>query len=82
MILKVLEVDYKGFHQTFDEAKGGWKCIIGDKEFLFPHKTAAEAAINEILKEAEPIIEKRGGTKIRNVDNTKVTKTVEMEKQY
>lgn len=83
MILKVLEIDYKGFHLVFhDEGKVGWKCIIGNQEFLFPHRTAAEAAINEILKEADLIIEKRGGTKIRKVDNTKVTKTVEVEKPY
>lgn len=82
MILKVLEADYKGFHLALNEGKGGWKCIIGDQEFLFPHKTAAEAVIDEILKEADPIIKKRGGTKIRNVDNTKVTKTVEIEKPY
>ena len=83
MILKVLEIDYKGFHLVFDEeGKNGWKCVIGDKEYMFPNEQAAEAAIRAILKNADEAINQYDGKKIRKVDSKKVTKTVEIEKLY
>lgn len=83
MVLKVLEVDYKGFHLVFDEeGKRGWKCVIGDKEFLFPNKQAAESAISEILKDADKAIARCCGTKVKKVDVRKVTRTKEIEKLY
>lgn len=83
MILKVLEIDYKGFHLVLnEEGKRGWKCVIGDMEYLFPNEQAAEAAIRAILKNADEAIAQYGGTKIRKVDDKWITKTVEVENPY
>lgn len=80
MILEILEYDYKGFHLVHDES--GWKCVIGEQEIKFKYSTAAESAIDEILKDADNAIKKYDGTVICNVDRSRVTKTLEREMLY
>jgi hypothetical protein len=83
MIQKILEVNYKGFHLALaEEGQNGWKCVIGEQEILFPHAQAAEAAIDEILKDAAAAIAKNNGMVIGKVLKSQVTKTVEVEKPY
>lgn len=81
MIKKILEYDYNGFHLVLAE-EGGWKCIIGEKEILFPYATAAEAAIDELLKDADSVIAKHKGKVICKVPRSNVTKTVDVENPY
>lgn len=83
MIQKILEINYKGFHLVLaEEGHNGWKCVIGEQEILFPHAQAAEAAIDEILKDATDAITKNKGVVIGKVSRSQVTKTVEVEKLY
>ena len=83
MIQKILEIDYKGFHLVLDEeGHQGWKCVIGEQEILFPHTQAAEAAIDEILKDTADIITKHKGVVIGKVLRSHVTKTAETDKPY
>lgn len=64
MIIEVKEYKYKGI--TLNHVDDlGWKCILGDREYLFPHCQAAESAIDEIFNEGIlPIIEKNKGKKL------------------
>ena len=83
MIQKILEFDYKGFHLVLEEeGRQGWKCVIGEQEILFPHTQAAEAAIDEILKDTSDIITKNKGVVIGKVLRSHVTKAVETDKPY
>ena len=83
MIQTILEVNYKGFHLVFhEEGQKGWKCIIGEQEILFPHSQAAEAAIDEILKDSATAITKNDGVVIGKVAKSHVVATVAMEKPY
>ena len=81
MVQKILEINYKGFHLVLaEEGQCGWKCVIGEQEILFPHSQAAEAAIDEILRDATAAITKNKGVVIGKVSRSQVTKTVEVEK--
>lgn len=46
MIVVVKELDYAGFHLKHVEGKG-WKVILTNAEMIFPHLTAAKAAIDK-----------------------------------
>ena len=81
MIQKILEMNYKGFRLVLvEEGQIGWKCVIGEQEILFPHLKAAEAAIDEILKDSAAAITKNNGVVIGKAMRSQVTKTVEVEK--
>lgn len=53
MIIEIKEYNYKGFHLKYAGDKG-WILIIGEDEYLFPYATAAEAAINEFIRDVIP----------------------------
>ena len=63
MIIEIKEYDYKGFHLKYVEGKG-WILIIGEAEYLFPYATAAEAAINEFIRD---VIPKKKGKKQKKI---------------
>lgn len=64
MIIEITEYKYKGITLNHVEGKG-WKCILGDREYLFPHCQAAEMTIDEIFNDSIlPIIEKNKGKKL------------------
>jgi hypothetical protein len=46
----VTEYKYKGITLNRAEDKG-WKCLLGEREYLFPHCQAAETAIDAIFGE-------------------------------
>lgn len=48
MIVEVNEFKYKGITLNRVEDKG-WKCLLGEREYLFPHCQAAETAIDAIF---------------------------------
>lgn len=64
MIIEVTETIYKGIliERVKDE---GWKCTLGDYEYLFPTYVAAEATIDEIFTDVKPIISKRKGKALK-----------------
>lgn len=65
MIIEVKEYKHKGI--TLKHVDGrGWRCILGNREYIFPHCQAAESAIDEIFNNNNilPIIEKNSGKKI------------------
>lgn len=83
MIRKILEMNYKGFHLVLvEEGQIGWKCVIGEQEVQFPRLKAAEAAIDDILKDSAATITKNKGVVIGKVSRSQVTKTVEVENLY
>lgn len=49
MIIEVTEQDYKGFHLKRVPDKG-WKIMLNDVEILFPHFSAATAAIDDFYR--------------------------------
>lgn len=61
MIIEIKEYNYKGFHLKYAGDKG-WILIIGEAEYLFPYATAAEAAINEFIRD---VIPKNKGKKLK-----------------
>ena len=50
MIIDVKELDYLGFHLKYVEDKG-WKVILTNAEIMFPHLTAAKAAIDKFYRD-------------------------------
>ena len=64
MIIEVKETVYKGILVEHVENKG-WKCNLGGIEYLFPHYTAAQTAIDEIFRDIKPIVTKNKGQKIK-----------------
>lgn len=50
MIIDVKELDYKGFHLKHLPEQG-WKIVLKDTEVLFPHFTAASAAIDDFYRD-------------------------------
>lgn len=50
MIIDVTEYKYMGITLSRVEDKG-WKCLLGEREYLFPHCQAAEMAIDAIFGE-------------------------------
>jgi len=60
MIIEIKEYTYKGITLNHVEDEG-WKCILGDREYLFPHSQAAHSAIDEIFSNIKPIIDKNKG---------------------
>lgn len=53
MIIEVKDVTYKGFNIQLVKDKG-WKIVLIDEEYLFPHLTAAQAAVDEFFGEIVP----------------------------
>lgn len=49
MILDVTELDYKGFYLKHVPDKG-WKIMLNDVEIMFPHFSAASAAIDDFYR--------------------------------
>lgn len=64
MIIEVNEFQYKGIVLKRVEDQG-WKCALGDHEYLFPHCQAAESAIDEIFCDIKPIIVKNKGQRFK-----------------
>lgn len=62
MVIEVTECNYKGFRLELVKGKG-WKIILGEDEYLFPHCQAAETAIDEFCRD---VIKKHGGKKLKN----------------
>lgn len=60
MIIDVSELDYKGFHLK-RVPEQGWKIVLDDAEILFPHFTAASAAIDDFYR---IIVKAHQGTKL------------------
>ena len=72
MIIEVTESVYKGILLERVKDKG-WKCNLGGQEYLFPHYTAAQAAIDKMFsKDCEEL------AKIREI----VKNHAEWEKDY
>ena len=69
MIIEVTESVYKGILLERVKDKG-WKCNLGGQEYLFPHYTAAQAAIDEIYADIKPVITKNKGVKIGKPSTT------------
>lgn len=61
MITDITEYNYKGFRLEHVKDKG-WKITLVDVEYLFPHAKAAEAAINEFIRD---IVPKHSGKKLK-----------------
>lgn len=61
MIIEVKEYNYRGFTLYHVENKG-WKIVLGDEEYLFPHCQAAETAIDAFIRE---VIPQHEGKKLR-----------------
>lgn len=53
MIIEVKDIVYKGFHIQRVKDKG-WKIVLIGEEYLFPHLTAAQAAVDVFLREIVP----------------------------
>ena len=64
MIIEVKEFKYKGITLTLVKDQG-WKCILGEHEYLFPHCQAAESAIDEIFSNIKPIVAKNNGKRLK-----------------
>lgn len=61
MIIDITEYNYMGFHLEHVKDKG-WKIVLGDVAYLFPHAQAAESAIRSIH---EDIVQKHKASKIK-----------------
>lgn len=53
MIIEVKETTYRGFKLEHVENKG-WKIVLGEEEYLFPHFQAAQSAIDEFYRDVIP----------------------------
>lgn len=53
MIIEVKDITYKGFNIQRVKDKG-WKIVLIDEEYLFPHLTAAQAAVDVFIREIIP----------------------------
>lgn len=84
MIHKVTEHVYRGFTLVLNEDKGknGWKCFIGETEYLFPNVQAAQSAINQVLEASIDIIKKHDGKKLQSVPIHGGIKWIEVDKPY
>lgn len=51
MIVEIKEYKYMGITLNHVEGKG-WKCVLGECEYMFPHAQAAEATIAEIFDDS------------------------------
>jgi len=63
MIIEVKETTYKGFDIRLVENKG-WKIVLGDEAYLFPHFQAAQSAVDEFYRE---VIPKHKGKRMKRV---------------
>ena len=67
MIIEVKETIFQGIIlQRVDNQ--GWRCQLGKYEYLFPTFVDAQAAINEIFRDIEPIVTKHKGKKYKVAD--------------
>ena len=84
MIRKITEEIYRGFTLVLNEDKGkfGWKCFIGETEYLFPNQQAARSAINQVVEASKDIIKQHDGKKLRSVPIHGGTKWIEVDKPY
>ena len=48
MIIEVTEFNFKGI-TLYHVPNKGWKCTLGDAEYLFPNCQEAQSAINDIF---------------------------------
>lgn len=64
MIIEVNECYYMGILIDHVDRKG-WKCILGDYEYLFHTLQDAQAAIREVFKDITPIVDKYKGVKFK-----------------
>jgi hypothetical protein len=48
MLVEITETHYKGFLLQLVKDQG-WKIVLGDEEYLFPHRQAAEACIDDFI---------------------------------
>lgn len=63
MIVEVTETTYRGF--KFELVKGnGWKIVLGDEAYLFPHFQAAKFAVDEFYRD---VIPKNQGKKLKHI---------------
>lgn len=60
MIIEVTETHYRGFLLQLVKDQG-WKIVLGDEEYLFPHCQAAEACIDDFIANG---IKKHNGKKL------------------
>lgn len=61
MIIEITECDYRGFHIVHVDNEG-WKIVLGDEEYLFPHYQAAQSAVDAFYRDVIPA---HKGKKIR-----------------
>lgn len=61
MIIEVKETTYRGFKVEHVE-NSGWKIVLGDESYLFPHYVAAQSAVDEFYRE---VIPKNHGKKMK-----------------
>lgn len=53
MIVEVKETTYKGFKIELVGNKG-WKIVLGDDAYLFPHFQAAQSAVDAFYRDVIP----------------------------
>lgn len=53
MVIEIMETTYKGFKIELVKNKG-WKIVLNDIEYLFPHFQSAQSAIDEFHREVIP----------------------------
>lgn len=84
MIHMMTEKTYRGFNLVYHDGKGntGWKCFIGETEYLFPNQQAAESAINQMLESSKDIIKQHDGKKLQSVPIHGDVKWIEVDKPY
>ena len=84
MIRRITEKTYRGFTLVLSEDKGntGWKCFIGETEYLFPNQQAAESTINQVVEASKDIIKQHDGKKLQSVPIHGGTKWIEVDKPY
>lgn len=63
MIIEVRETTYKGFKIEVVEDKG-WKIVLGDEAYLFPHFQAAQSAVDEFYRD---VIPKNHGKRMKQI---------------
>lgn len=84
MIHQIVEKTYRSFNLVYHDEKGntGWKCFIGETEYLFPNQQAAESAINQVVEASKDIIKQHDGKKLQSVPIHGGTKWIEVDKPY
>lgn len=77
MIIDVKETIYQGIILQRVEDQG-WRCQLGEDEYLFPTFVDAQSAINEIFRDVNTIIYKHKGKKFKGELHTIVDAAIDV----